>query len=239
MKVARTLTGLSVALATSISAANTWNAASDFSANSNPNGSWTYGYYLLYGAPGLDLPEGPAAFITLTSSEIGSSYSSWLTPSEISALNITHFENQAYLTIVAGLAPLTAFYAPVVRWTASSSGQYHIQADFEYSGLGAAKAPTSQVGLRVDDLTLSYAYIGGPDSSLHISQDLNLATGQNLDFFVAKDQHAIKLISVVSAIPEPSTYLLLFLGIATLGMRLLTYRSTGYFAAVQVWALKA
>jgi hypothetical protein len=219
--------------------ANTWDAAADFSANSNPNGSWTYGYYLLYGAPGLDLPPEPATFIKLTSSNVGANYSSWFTPSEISVLNITGFSNQTYLTLAAGLAPLTAFYAPVVRWTASSSGQYSIIADFEYFGLGAAKTPTSQVGLRVDDLTLAYAYIGGPGSSLRITRDLYLTVGESLDFFVARDQHAITFSSSISAVPEPTSSLLLLFGIGALGMRLLTHRATGHFAAVQVWALKS
>ena len=211
--------------------ADTWNAADNFSANSNPNGAWTYGYYSLYGAPGLDLPSGPLSLTKLTSSLVGSNYISWFTPSEISVLNITGFDGQDYLTIVAGLAPSTAFYAPVVRWTAITNGGYEIRADFEYSGLGAAKTSTSQVGLRIHDTTLTYAYIGGPDGSLNIDQQFTLLSGQYLDFFVARDQHGIAFNANISSVPEPSNFTLLLLGIVAIGKRLLPFRSTGPIVA--------
>ena len=239
MKLTRIPVVIAVIFGTTASSAHIWNVAADFSGNTNPNGSWTYGYYLLYGAPGLDLPPDPATFIKLGSSSIGSNYISWFTPSEISALNITRLSNQNYITLIAGLAPLTAFYAPVIRWTASKSSQYSIQTDFQYSGLGAATTPTTQVGIRVDDLTLDYAYIGGPDSNLHIIRDLYLTSGQNLDFFVARGQHAISLSSTVSAIPEAISFSLILFGIVAFGMRLLNHRLTGKFAKIAVWFSKA
>jgi len=211
--------------------ANSWNVAGDFSADSNPNGAWTYGYYLLNGALGLDLPPDPVTFISLTSSSAGSNYNSWFTPPEISVLNITSIKDQNFIILVAGFAPLTAFYAPVVRWTAPESGSYSIRADFKYSGLGAATTSISQAGLRINDTTLAHAYIGGPDGNLHIDEFLNLNSGQTLNFFIAKGQHSIGLNSTISAIPEPSSYLLFTLGIAAFRKRLLTIRSTGRIAA--------
>jgi hypothetical protein len=211
----------SIALLATITKANTWDAASDFSSNSNPNGAWTYGYYLLPGTMGRDLPPESHTFVQLTSSETGTNHSSWFTPPEISTLSIIWQKDQGNLALIAGFASYAAFYAPVVRWTAPANSAYSINADFTYSGLGAANFGTSQAGLRVENTTLAYTYIGGPDGNLHIEQTINLSAGQHLDFFVAKGQHSIGLDSTISAVPEPSTYLLFIVGAIAFRRRLL------------------
>jgi len=210
-----------------VARANAWNVADEFSANGNPNGAWSYGYYHLPAALGIDLPIDSPAYTNLTSSSAGSNYKSWSMPPETSVLNITAISGQENVTLTAGFAPLTAFYAPVIRWVAPSNGYYLIVADFSYSGIGAATFGTSQAGLRSNETTLSYAYIGSPGDHLHVERTIDMSVGQYLDFFVAKGQHSINLTSVISSVPEPSTYLLFVFGIAAIRSRLLTIRSTG------------
>lgn len=222
MKTIQALLSISATFAVTTTQATTWDVVNDFSAARNPNGAWTYGYYSLYGALGVDLPSGPVTFTVLTSSQVGSSYVSWSTPSEISALNIIKLGNENRLALIAGLVPQSAFYAPVIRWTAPTDGNFFIKADFSYLGIGAASFDVSQAGLRVDDTTLTYTYIGGTDGLLHINENISLSAGQYVDFFVAKGRHSIGLNSTISMIPEPSTYLLLIVGLATFRKRLLT-----------------
>lgn len=222
MQLLQTTLALVLTSLSALSSAATWNAANDFATNANPNGVWSYGYYPLYGALGIDLPSGDLPFIQLTSSTSGQDYATWFTPPEVSALSILRFRNDGNLIMIAGFAPAATFYAPVVRWTAPLSGDYHVDVTLSYYGLGAATTTTSQVGIRNSNTVLDQAYIGGPADLLNVDRTLTLAEGQYIDFFVAKGQHAISLTGVVSSIPEPNVATLLIIGTTLIARRLLT-----------------
>ncbi len=208
-----------IIFATSVDAKN-WDLAKDFSATNNPNGAWTYGYYSLYGALGLDLQIDAIGFTKLTYSYSDTNYLSWFTPNDISILNISKQSNVNKLNLTAGLAPQIAFYAPVIRWTAPTDGIFHIKTDFSYLGVGASSFGVSQVGIRTDNVNLSSSYIGGTDGFLNYENSISLLAGQYIDFFVAKNQHSIGLQSTIAIVPEPKIFMLLILGLATFIRRL-------------------
>lgn len=225
MKTLSFIFGIGAIIFTTSVDAKNWDLARDFSATSNPNGAWTYGYYSLYGALGLDLQVDAIGFTKLTYSYSDINYLSWFTPNEISILDIRKNTNVNKLNLTAGLAPQIAFYAPVIRWTAPTDGIFHIKTDFSYLGVGASSFGVSQVGIRTDNVNLASSYIGGTDGFLNYENSISLLAGQYIDFFVAKNQHSIGLQSTITIVPEPNIFMLWIIGLAAFIKRHKTNRN--------------
>lgn len=170
----------------------------------------------MYGALGLDVLTGNQSFVQGLEFERGDSYALWGPPSGEADAMILHFSGDDSLVLIAGNHPGTAFFAPVVRWTAPTDGTYFVEANFYYSGLGAATTHLSQAGIIIEEQVVAYTYIGGLDGSLRFGQQVALQGGDRIDFFVAKGQHAIALTGSVSAVPEPSSLMAWLFGIAML-----------------------
>jgi hypothetical protein len=193
--------------AQSASAQVVWNPTTDFSTtNGNPNGVWTYGWmntafttFTLYTSPianywlgGLGGDGTPAVWLNTSSS---SPYG--VPPGDIS------------------LHPGPGTEPSILRWTApaGSSGTAHVAGQF-LSGDGGVM----QVAVRFNGSTVWSAT--GVDSFDSFDFDQVFVAGDQLDFAVfggyVSGNTPLEMSITSSAIPEPSTYAVLF-GLAAMG----------------------
>lgn len=190
-------------------APSVYDAAADFSATSNPNSVWRYGYK----------PNGGAGAFTLFSNSFNASgVDFWYLPS---APPFTTIPNVGHNPTANPVVFSTAIVNPgelvfhpgqnnevtVVRFTAPGTGSFAIQALFENRDTGAQSADVSIVrGAAV----LFSQSVSGAAPSATFDQALALTSGETLDFQIDDGANAYfndnKRISVVitADIPPPS-----------------------------------
>ena len=202
------------------SAAQSYNAAGDFSATSNPNGAWSYGYS--YGV-------GSAFILDTTNTAFyapGVPLSGWLGNE-----NPAPFTGYPYALHngTAGLATNNVFtvYQPgqlaespgdsnecsVIRWTAPTSGTFNIAATF--SGL-SSQGDSADVHILLDGTPIFNSIVGGPATFSGLQ---SITAGDTVDFVVGnggnggnEDTTALS----ATIVPEPTTLGLLAMSLASL-----------------------
>ncbi|HKU20197.1 MAG TPA: PEP-CTERM sorting domain-containing protein [Terriglobales bacterium] len=214
------LVGLLLALGASLQA-NADNIVADFSASSNPNGNWSYGYTATLGG----------TFIPFTVSGVGcgGTIDLWTTSSgypvvdhNSSGTTQTCSGTVSVPTDVLGMHPDNSGGDAVVRWTAPISGTYSIQGMFE--GLDFVYPTTTDVHILLDSSTSLFSgNIASFEVPLNFSFSQALTAGDTIDFVVGFGADgnyfgdstglAGTIPTESAAVPEPSTLLLLAGGV--------------------------
>jgi hypothetical protein len=204
------------------SAAQSYNAAGDFSSSSNPNGAWNYGSLSLLSGFTLDSSNVTTFFST--------SLSGWLgnldarpdgipyvlhngTANPITLANSTYQPGQ--LALQAGL---NGQYS-VVRWTAPFSGSFSIAATF--SGLSSV-GDSSDVHILLNGVSIFDANVNGSPSPQSYSGIRTIAAGATLDFISgdgndgSPNEGNTALDASIVTVPEPGTLGLVGIGLGCL-----------------------
>ncbi len=240
LKISAAVTALSAALALSspsqASPGSVYSAQKNFSITSgNPNGSWAYGYGTTGTTFNLDAISGTDLF--------GSGDIYWQGP-DVARYGLFDKNNsgstEVFSTII--LPDGTLLMHPgvtsdtIARWTAPGSGTFHYSGSFTLLDT----SPTGVVGLVYKDgsqlfsstLTGPAAPAGG---SAAFSGNVSLSAGDKLYFGVNNfgnvNDDATGLIANISAVPEPSDWALMLVGIGGLGA-MLRYRKKVRPAAI-------
>lgn len=174
------------ALASTCSA-QTWNTYSDFSATSNPNGVWSYGW-----APTL---TGAFTVYTLP----------WSYSTVMPAWTAVPFENSGPFVAInptAGIVgvsgtdiqvpPQTAWFHPglggnevsAYRWTAPANGQYTVSAAFAKIDLGNSIQHQGNVRVAGQTVFTQPIDISGAPTTFSATT-YSLSTGQTVDFIIS------------------------------------------------------
>jgi hypothetical protein len=181
----------------------TWDIAQNFTTEQNPNDAWAYGYYQLYPALDLPIPASRQTFIPIIIPNDGLSYSGYVSQ-YLSPATIIRFGSDEFLTVRAGFASYIGYLAPVVRWTAPSSGAYNLTSSISYINQSGGLTNTSQVGLRLNDQILLQQDLRQVGEKAIFKNSIFLQKGDYLDIFAAKGQNLIGYSLSISGVPEAS-----------------------------------
>ncbi|HXI83711.1 MAG TPA: hypothetical protein VNL17_06435 [Verrucomicrobiae bacterium] len=201
------------------SAAQSYNAATDFSAVNNPNGAWSYGWS--YGV-GSTFSLDPVN----TNSWFGSGLSGWLgdpgnndgrpfilhngTANPITIANTTYQPGQ--LAEEGGESNRVS----IIRWTASSSGTFTLAATF--SGLSSV-GDSSDVHVLHNGTSIFNSTVFGSPSPTSYSGTQSILAGDTIDFVVGNGGNgAFEDTTGLSAtiVPEPGSFGLVGMGLGCL-----------------------
>jgi hypothetical protein len=216
-----------LALHTGGSAAQTYNAATDFSLSTNPNGEWSYGW-----TPTLGGTFTLNAF-QATSGIDFSGIDMWQARLDTPpGYNPSVFHNGGAtsqllgLAVVApgqlGLHPGPNGEFSVLRWTSPDDGSLSLTALF--SGLDAHPTSTDAHVLRNGFSLFDGLVAFGPGPSY--SGSMSVARGDTIDFAVGFgangtflfDATGLDALVTFTPVPEPSTYALLISAAVLIGM---------------------
>lgn len=195
-----------------------YDAAADFSATSNPNGVWSYGFCVSI--------QGPSQFHAFTNPEgwygvanlpAWDSYAPFgVIPADpavfrnVSAASIT----KSGYTIPAGALALDSYgnsnaVSTMVRWTAPSAGTVNVSAAFKDGATGAQKAYVFDNGTALFNAL-------APSTGVSYAGTLTVAAGDKIDFLVGAyggSRSVTILNATVAMVPEPATLALLGTGL--------------------------
>lgn len=209
---------LALGLVPSAQAGLTYDVAADFSTASN-SGVWTYGYW--------DVEVGPVGFTTYNhtaalpgyedSGVVGWAFgdSGWADPN-VNKNTSTETVNAYDITWTPGTVAMGGDgynqYATVVCWTCPEDGVYSVDALF--TGVQNTGAWANWLVTRNKDVDapLAVQQWMGYGQMLSLSGHLTLSTGDTLDFISHGMQHT-SLSATITQVPEPSTFVLLVLGL--------------------------
>ena len=206
--------------------AQTANVAQDFSIGSNPGGAWSYGWASSLGQSfGLNLFNwafGAGSNVALGWSSANPANVSDANPSVLYLLNGTG-QLFSYSTISApsgsvNLHPGPADELAVVRWTAPTAGTYLVSGAFRGNDVAGT---TTDVHILRNSTSVMDGVVNGAGALQAFSQTLALAAGDRVDFAVGTGGNGFfndstGLSAVISAVPEPSSYALMLIGLGTL-----------------------
>jgi hypothetical protein len=213
-------------------------AAADFTIASNPNGAWSYGY--------SNLPGGAfTPFTANSTAHLGDSdFDGWFPPiAQTSAASHPFLARNEAMTEqqVLGLrlppgalglhpGPDASNEYAVIRWTTPSTGLYEISAMFtdrDFTDPSFKRGATTDVHILHNTSSLYSAEVTqngwgmGPSGYLNV---LALSVGDVLDFAVGNGADntigadSTGLIATITAVPEPSAFLLFgAIALVTLG----------------------
>lgn len=197
------------------SQAGVFNAATDFSTSSNPNGVWSYG-----GATTLD-----GDFSPFTSKGVVSGVGYWANTTGLAAPIVFHNGTQQSISLASWVLPAgqLAFHPGAsgtytfVRFVAPESGVYSLDAVF--TGIDT-RGTTTDVHVLLNHAGLFAGSINGYGSSAAYSSVLALAAGTVLDFAVGfgangtynNDSTAISV--RINSVPVPEQRSILMLGMS-------------------------
>ena len=162
-----------------------YNAVSDFSKTSNPNGAWSYGWEPSLGGaftlnsgerspyPGLDTWEGP---------DNGGDFNLPFVSFNHSGLTLDHASGISQPANMLNLHPSFTGKFSVLRWTAPSSGSMHVVGLFK--GIDTRNTTTDVHVLQNSATSLVSANINGFGSQSAFDFTRDLAVGETLDFVV-------------------------------------------------------
>lgn len=231
-----TLTALGLALgilmAPSNGSAVIYDAAADFSLNSNPAGVWSYGYSAnLGGAMSLDgenLAESHGLYVwrETGSGQNGPAFAYNPTPNPITISGLTDLSIWNAHQLSASPGSIYFEYS-VLRFSAPESGQYQVQGVF--SSVDQFYGATTDVHLLRNGISIYDGLLsGGITASASFNQSVLLNAGDTLDFAVGPDGYgggwdATGIDALVIPVPEPAAASLLLLGLPL--ARLLSVRT--------------
>jgi hypothetical protein len=204
------------AAATQTHANTTYDATTDFSLVSNPNGVWSYGYSHLT-APSYAFTPFNSVSGTLWED---SSYNTLSTPSVF--LNNTG-------GIVNGVAPGQISLNPgpvpngdfaIVRFTAPTAGTYDVNGQFYAGDVGAMNGYIVLAGNLGTPLE---TFVNTTNSSIFTPLSLPMTSGETLDFVVGNGGGSFysgdtPLTATITAVPLPTTAWLLLSGLVGTGL---------------------
>ena len=202
------------------SAAQSYNAAGDFSISSNPNGAWSYGWSTSLGSAFIPSTIATNAYMGFTlEGWLGNSDSS-LTPYVLHNATTTIVNNNPTTPYQPGqLAehPGAQGQYEVVRWTAPFSGTFSINATF--SGLGSL-GDSADVHILRNGISIFNSTVIGSPSPTSFSGLQSIVAGDTIDFAVgfgsngnnASDTTALS----ATIVPEPGTLGLVAMSLAGL-----------------------
>jgi concanavalin A-like lectin/glucanase superfamily protein len=164
---------------------STYNAVTDFSKTSNPNGAWSYGWEPSLGGaftlnagerspyPGIDTWEGP---------DPGSDFNFPFVTFNHAGITLNYASGISQPPIMLNLHPGLSGKFSVLRWTAPSSGSFLVAGLFQ--GIDTRNT-TSDVHVLEDSSTsLLSANINGFGDQSAFNFTSDLAAGETLDFVV-------------------------------------------------------
>jgi hypothetical protein len=202
------------------SAAQSYNAAGDFSISSNPNGAWSYGWSTSLGSAFIPSTIATNAYMGFTlEGWLGNSDSS-LTPYVLHNATTTIVNNNPTTPYQPGqLAehPGAQGQYEVVRWTAPFSGTFSINATF--SGLSTIGS-TTDVHIFLDGVSIFNSAVNGYPAPTSYSGIQSIVAGDRIDFAVgigsdgSPDNDTTGLSATI--VPEPGTLCLVAMGLASL-----------------------
>jgi hypothetical protein len=202
------------------------NVATEFSIGSNPGGAWSYGSIpSLSGDFNLNLFNW--AFGSATGAAMG-----WAGNNPALVLD----PNPSVLYLMSGTGPIfshSTVSAPsgsvnlhpgpngelaVARWIAPAAGAYQVSGSFRGNDI---EGTTTDVHVLHNNVAVVNGSINGFADTQGFSQTLLLAAGDRVDFAVGIGGNnfyndSTGLSAVISAIPEPSSYALLFAGLGVM-----------------------
>jgi hypothetical protein len=198
-------------LTASVYAQGTYDASSDFSSTSNPNGTWQYGYTNTLGSSFI------LDTIHVTGTDpSGTGYQGW--DGNVSGVNGIHFP---YIWKYNNYTPLGLQPGPNgqyadLRWTAPSSGAWMVDAVIQ----AADPAATSDFHLLKNGVALLSGNINGQSGSQSYMNPLSFSPGDVLDVVVGfgsngnyyDDTTGVSL--TLSSVPEMDTAVIAVLGLA-------------------------
>ena len=208
----------------------TYDAALDFSLNSNPNGVWSYGYSATLGAPmglddvnmqnsyGLDLwrnasqdPNGPSFAFNPTASTI--------TIDDTATGGTDHMVWNPYQL---SMDPGSVGQYCVLGFTPPESGEYQIQGAF--SSVDQYFGAKTDVHILLNGTSFFDSVVYGIDSVTGFDQTIQLNAGDVLDFAVGTDGlpwgwDTTGLDAQITLVPEPSAFSLLTAGLLLVYLR--------------------
>ncbi|HXI83710.1 MAG TPA: PEP-CTERM sorting domain-containing protein [Verrucomicrobiae bacterium] len=198
--------------------AQSYNAATDFSAVNNPNGAWSYGYTFGLGTSFLLNTSNTAAYAP------GVPLSGWLNSTGNGGIPyalhngtaglVTNNTSTVYQPGQLAEQPGASNAYSVIRWTAPFSGTFNIAATF--SGLSSA-GDSADVHILHDGLSIFNSTVSpGPTSYSGLQ---SIIAGDTIDFAVGnggngpnEDTTALS----ASIVPEPGTLGLVGMGLGCL-----------------------
>jgi hypothetical protein len=199
-----------------------YDAAADFSLNSNPNGVWSYGYSTtLGGATTLDgesFQDSHGLYVWRKTGSGGNGpafvYNPTTSPITISGPTDLSVWNPYQLSLSPGSIGLE--YS-VLRFSVPEDSQYTVQGEF--SSVDKFYGATTDVHILRNGTSIFDGILaGGITASSSFNQAVALNAGDFLDFVVGVDGYAggwdaTGLDAMVIPVPEPSVMSLLILGL--------------------------
>jgi hypothetical protein len=195
-----------------------YDLCADFSATANPNGVWSYGVEEALG--------GPLVPFTTTYNPSGGLYAWFLSPEQLQPPCVG-FNSTAYpysytpeTGITNTIPPFTTDASPggpsdpftVIRFTAPTTSEYTLNATF----MGLSAFTQSEVYVVDNGSTLfTNGIIGNESNPTFLDPTLQLSAGDSVDFAVATGGGSTDdtgITATLTAVPEPSTIVLLSIG---------------------------
>jgi hypothetical protein len=204
----------------------TYDAALDFSLNSNPNGVWSYGFSTtLGGALVLDdenIQDSSGLYIWRNAGQEpnGPSFAFNPTASTITITGVT--EDLVWNPYQLSMDPGSAGQYCVLRLNAPESGEYQIQGAF--SSVDQYFGAKTDVHILLNGTSFFDSEVYGTTSVTDFDQTIQLNAGDVVDFAVGTDGlpwgwDTTGLDAQITPVPEPSVIGLLVVGLSLIYLR--------------------
>lgn len=203
-----------------VQAAPTYDAASDFSFASNPNGVWSYGYETSIG--GTFTGYGQTA--TLNSVQFWQGSADWPHVSFNPTGSDVIFASTTFRAGRVNLHPGENGEFSVIRFTAPTAGDYSLDSAFNMRSDGGTHSTDVHVLLNnVSQFSDLVTFFDDQKAftqtfQLGMNDTLDFVVGPNGEFFGDTTELQARLEQTSNRVPEPGTLLLTAIGVGLLGI---------------------